>query len=81
MRDTRDLMVEGNPYEGKTAEEVARVQEEEDRERQEFIDAWKAMYRRKGIDPDTYRIVWDAVFEGERGTTHGKTRSDTDATW
>ena len=67
MRDTRDLMVEGNPYEGKTAEEVARAQEEEDRERQEFIESWKAMYRRKGIDPDTYRIDWDAVFEGERG--------------
>ncbi|HLY30780.1 MAG TPA: hypothetical protein VKQ36_07110 [Ktedonobacterales bacterium] len=67
MRDKRDLMVEGNPDEGKTAEEVAQDQEEEDRERQASINAWKAMYRRKGIDPDIYRIDWEAVFEGERG--------------
>jgi DNA/RNA-binding domain of Phe-tRNA-synthetase-like protein len=67
MRDAKNALVGGQADEGKTGEELAREQEEEDRERQAFIDAWKAMYRRKGIDPDTYRIDWDAVFEGERG--------------
>ena len=67
MRDPHAMLVGGQADEGKTDEELAREQEEEDRERQAFIDAWKAMYRRKGIDPDTYRIDWDAVFDGERG--------------
>ena len=67
MRDPHTILVGGQADEGKTDEELERVHEEEDRERQEFIDAWKAMYRRNGIDPETYRIDWDAVFEGERG--------------
>ncbi|HLJ80279.1 MAG TPA: hypothetical protein VKT52_02260 [Ktedonobacterales bacterium] len=67
MHDTKNVLVGGQVDEGKTGEELAREQEEEERARQAFIDAWKAMYRRKGIDPDTYRIDWSAVFEGERG--------------
>lgn len=67
MRDNRRLVAGGQIDEGKTEEELERAYAEEDREHQEFIDAWKAMYRRQGIDPDTYRIDWDAVFEGERG--------------
>lgn len=67
MRDANDILVGGQPDAGVTDDERAREQEEDDRERQTLIDAWKAMYRRKGIDPDTYRIDWDAVFEGERG--------------
>lgn len=67
MRDDAAILVGGQADEGKTDDEVAREQEADDQERQEFIDAWKAMYRRKGLDPDTYRIDWDAMFEGERG--------------
>lgn len=67
MRDHTTILVGGQDDEGMTDEEVAREQEVEDQERQEFIDAWKAMYRRKGLDPDTFRIDWDAVFEGECG--------------
>jgi hypothetical protein len=67
MRDLTTILVGRQGEEGMTDEEVARAQEAEDHGRQELIDAWKAMYRRKGLDPDTYRIDWDAVFEGERG--------------
>ena len=67
MRDPNAMLIGGHANEGKSAEELERQQEAEERERQEFIDAWKEMYRRKGIDPDTYQINWDAVFEGERG--------------
>jgi hypothetical protein len=67
MRDPNTLLVGGQADEDKSAEELERQQEAEERERQEFLDAWKAMYRRKGVDPDTYCIDWDAVFEGERG--------------
>ena len=67
MSDPNALLVGGQADEGKTEEELEHAREEEERERQEFLDAWKAMYRREGIDSNTYRIDWDAVFEGERG--------------
>jgi len=66
MRDDRRLVAGGQIAEGKTEEELERDYAEEDRERQAFIDAWKAMYRRKGIDPDTYCIDWNTVFAGGR---------------
>lgn len=63
VRDAHHILVGGQADEGATDEELKREQEAEDREREAFIGAWKAMYRRKGVDPDTYRINWDAVFE------------------
>ncbi len=67
MHDPNPLLVGGQADEGKTEEEAQRDQDAEERERAAFIEAWKAMYRHKGIDPDTYHIDWDAVFEDERG--------------
>lgn len=67
MRDPNPLLVGGQADEGKTEEEAQREQDAEERERADYIEAWKEMYRRKGIDPDTYHIDWDAVFEDERG--------------
>lgn len=67
MQDTNPLLVGGQADEGKSDAEIERDQESEDRERAEFIEAWKAMYRRKGLDPDAYHVDWDAVFEDERG--------------
>ena len=51
----------------KSDDEIERERESEDRERAEFIEAWKAMSRRKGLDPDTYHVDWDALFEDGRG--------------
>jgi hypothetical protein len=67
MQDINHLLVGGQADEGKSDDEIERERESEERERAEFIEAWKAMYRRKGLDPDTYHIDWDAIFEEERG--------------
>jgi hypothetical protein len=67
MQDTNPLLIGGQMDESKSDDEIERERESEDRERAEFVEAWKAMYRRKGLDPDTYHIDWDAVFEDERG--------------
>lgn len=67
MRDPNSLVVGGQPDEGKTEEELEHARDAEERERAELIEAWKAMYRRKGLDPNTYYIDWDAIFAGERG--------------
>jgi hypothetical protein len=31
------------------------------------MDTWKAMYRRMGLGSSTYRMHWDAVFDGGHG--------------
>jgi hypothetical protein len=67
VRDPNTLVVGGQPDEGKTDEELEDAQDSEERERRELIEAWEAMYRRKGIDPTSYHIDWDAIFAGERG--------------
>ncbi len=66
MQDPSPLLVGGQVDEGRATSNSKRA-ESEDRARAEFIEAWKTMYRRKGLDPDIYRIDWDAVFEDERG--------------
>ncbi len=67
MQDTNPLLVGGQMDESKSDDEIERERESEDRERAEFIEAWRAMYRRKGLDPDTYHVDWDALFEDGRG--------------
>jgi len=67
MQDPSPLLVGGQVDVDKTDEELEQERDTEDRARAEFIEAWKAMYRRKGLDPNNYHIDWDAVFEDERG--------------
>ncbi|HEY7342666.1 MAG TPA: hypothetical protein VH591_17455 [Ktedonobacterales bacterium] len=67
MQDSNPLLVGEQADEGKSTAEIERERESEEQERAEFIEAWKTMYRRKGLDPETYHIDWDAVFEDERG--------------
>ncbi len=66
MRDPNYLLVGGQADEDKSDDESNASKISEDRERAEFIEAWKTMYRRKGLGPNNYHIDWGTVFEDER---------------
>lgn len=67
IQDPRPLLVGGQANKDRSDDELEHEQESEDRAHAEFIEAWKTMYRRKGIDLDTYHIDGDALIEDERG--------------
>jgi len=43
-------------------EQLEREWDDDERQRQALIEAWKEMYRQQGKDPETVRLDWDAVF-------------------